>query len=516
LILTPEKLRFYRYNPEIAAEDLLKVKLIWYQRNMLKTAWNTPFTIWFCSRGAAKTFMAALFLSLKSIFYRNVKCGVYAGDYTQTEETFTKLSMLYDGSDFLREVATEPRWAKGSKGVMKFSTGSAIIASPMKRGPRRNILFIDEYREVDPEKERTILQPMLIVKHPEIMNQTLAVSSGAYEGNPFSIMVNEFEERIKEGNKDFAVCKFDVYDALTGPYMDKKQLEIAKARLLDEEFRMEFLCEIVSHKDSWITAPMIRACERKYKPEYKGDSNYEYFIGGDIARVKGGDNSSFVVLKIIPGVGVQLAKVIAMNGVPFNEQAMELRKLIKDFSPIMVVMDWEKASMAIADFLKLPSVDPRDGEYLPPILPIEGEDTADLETDAETKNALRLIKPIRFANIENIWQRGIMIKKAIQNQKLLFPEDDYQIYVPDDELDTLSEEERKQLKLYNEVSALKKEICNIRVKANETQTSFSFYSPKTKKDKDDRFTALLMGASEALIYYEEMMGTEEDAVALWG
>ena len=53
-MLTPEQIQFFRRNPSKAAEILLNVKLEWFQRVMLQTAWEKPFTLAICSRGIGK------------------------------------------------------------------------------------------------------------------------------------------------------------------------------------------------------------------------------------------------------------------------------------------------------------------------------------------------------------------------------------------------------------------------------------------------------------------------------
>lgn len=501
--ITPEKIKTFRNNPIVACKYLLNIKLTWFQAIMLKTAWTKPFTLWLCSRALGKTFMAAIYLILKCLLYKNVKAGIYAKSYEQSLETFEKIKDIYYNSPILQnETFSEPKIDK-TKAVLRFKNRSSIVATAIRRGPRRNIVFVDEYREVDPEEIRQVVEPMLLAKHKDIENNLLIASSAAYEFNHFYAQYKFFESEIKKGNKDYGLCVFDIDDALTGPWIDEKIVEGLKARLLPEEIEMELYCKFVSLRDGWITGHLIRSCELEYAPEIKGEPGFIYFISADTGRVKGGDNSSFCVCKVVPNEGVRVVRIVALNGKKFDEQAMILRQLVRDFNNVeKLIMDYEKGGMAVADVLENPAIDPRDGEYLPPIV---------LEDDVETEGALRIIKSVNFADKTAIWNMGLETKKAIQNQILHFPKDEYKVYLSEDEVMCLKEDERERYLMFREMSELKKETCNIQVKPNETNTSFSFVVPNNpKKNKDDRFTSLILCASEAIKYYKEISENNDD------
>lgn len=507
-MITVEKIRFYRKNPVLAAKYLLNVELTWFQSWMLENAWTPLFPLWICSRGLGKTYVAAIWLILKCLLYRDVKAGVYAKDYGYTKETFEKIIEIYEKSSILQaEVKIPPKITK-EESYIEFKNGSYIIAEPVKRSKRRNIVFVDEAREIDFSIVNTVIVPFLNAKHPILQNQMLMCSSATYEGTPLHQLFREYESYIKKGNKDYSITLLDVNDALTGPWMDERVLKNAKMKLLDEEYRIEYLSEWVSLAEGWISGPLVRSAELEYKPELRGDPLAEYFISNDPGRVAGGDNASWCVLKIVPNEGVRVVRSVAVNGMEIPDQANVLKKLVKDYVNVKcIVMDHEKLGYAIQDSLNKPSIDDRDGSILPPIV---------AEDDYSTHDALRLIRNVNFRAKDEIWKMALATKLALQNGTLHLPKDNYRVFLSDDEMQELDIKEREMIEAYQEISELKKEMCSMKVKTNETNTSLSLIADNPTKNKRDRFTSLFLGAFAALEYYKEICeGSDDSYVGSW-
>jgi hypothetical protein len=508
-MLSVEKINLYRTEPVLAAKYLLDIELTWFQILMLESAWKPLFPLWICSRGLGKTYVAAIWLILKCLLYRDVKAGVYAKDYGYTKETFEKIIEIYEKSPLLQnEVKIPPRITK-EESYIEFKNGSYIIAEPVKRSKRRNIVFVDEAREIDFSIVNTVIIPFLNAKHPVLENQMLMASSATYEGTPLHNLFKEYESYIKKKNKDYSVTILDVHDALTGPWMDERVLKNAKLKLLDEEYRMEYLSEWVGLGDGWISGPLVRSSELEFKPEIKGDPAAEYFISNDPGRVAGGDNTSWCICKIVPGEGVRVVRSVAVNGMPIPDQATLLKQLVKDYvNVIAVVMDHEKLGYAIQDSLNQPTIDPRDGETLPPIV---------AEDDFSVHGALRLIRNINFRAKDVIWKMALITKKALQDDMLHLPKDNYRVYLSEEELSAIPQEERDIIEAYQEISELKKEMCSMVAKANETGTSISLVTSRPGKEKRDRFTALFLAAAPAIEYYKELMNDDDsDLGVFWG
>lgn len=497
-MLTPEQIQFFRRNPSKAAEILLNVKLEWFQRVMLQTAWEKPFTLAICSRGIGKTWVGACWLDLHCLLYNRVKAGVYGKDYGYTKETFEKLIEIYEISDFVREVTIQKPDIKKEESYTEFNNHSYIIAEPVKRSKRRNIIMVDEARELEPSTYNNIILPFLNAKHPVLQNKSLLVSSATYEGTDLHKLFKEYEEAIKSGDQYYGLVMFDVHDALTGPYMDEVVLAHARKKLLDEEYRIEYLNQFVSLTEGWINAYLIRSAELEYMPELKGDGKSLYFIACDPALVSGGDNSAIVVCKVMPD-GVRIVRCITLNGVPVEEQVILLRQLIRDYIYVeKLVLDNEKVGIVIRQSLGKEATDPRDGSPLPPIW---CEDEYD-------KTGLHLIKPVNFRDKNLIYGMALKTRKGLQDGKLYLPKDHNKIYISDIEKQALPKEDVENIEMSQEISELKKEIASIKCKTNDTGTQVNFISGTG--GKRDRFTAFFLVSSIALDYYEEMTSQEDD------
>lgn len=499
LNLTPEQVSFFRRNPSKASEVLLNVKLEWFQRVMLQVAWDKPFTLSICSRGIGKTWVGAVWLDLHSILYNRVKAGVYGKDYGYTKETFEKLIEIYETSDFVREVSLVKPDIHKDESYTEFINHSFIVAEPVKRSKRRNIIMVDEARELEPSTYNNIILPFLNAKHPVLQNKSLLVSSATYEGTDLHTLLKEYQQAIKDGDQDYGLVMFDVHDALTGPYLDKKVLAHARKKLLDEEYRIEYLNQFVSLTEGWINAYLIRSSEIEYLPELKGDGKSVYFIACDPALVSGGDNSAIVVCKVTPDDGVQVVRCIALNGVPVEEQIMLLRQLVRDYIYVeKLVLDNEKIGIVIRQGLGKESTDPRDGTPLPPIVGFDDYD----------KTGRKIIESINFRDKNLIYTMALETRKGLQDYKLHFPKDHNKIYVSDVEKQALPKKDLEAIEMSQEISELKKEVASIKCKVSESGSVVNFVSGTG--GKRDRFSAFFLVSSTALKYYNDLLNNEDD------
>jgi hypothetical protein len=501
--LTQEQIKFFRKNPSKASEILLNIKLTWFQKIILETAWNKRFSLAICSRGLGKTFVAAIWLVLHCILYSEVKAAVMAKDYNYTKATFQKIQFIYDNSPFLQSITVGPPKLGKERSEILFKTKSSIIAEPFKRGRRFSIILVDEAREIDLNDLSTVIYPMLTDPHPFIENKLFLCSSATYANEPLHKLYQEYQDYIKKGNQLYGVCDFNYLDALTGPYMDEIIVENAKKIMLEEEFAIEFSNTFVNLAGGWIKGPLIRSSELDYRPELYGEPGFQYFIGVDFGRVINGDATSITVTKVVPNEGVRFVRNIAVIGMPIPDQAILIKQVWRDYGGknrgdvIGICLDNEKLGFAVCDNLKLPSLDPRDGFELPSIV---GED------DYQITGSLQLIKPVNFADTTAIYIRASKMKKGLESGLLHLPKDAYKISMSEAEKLALSHEDREIIEACEEISELKREMCNVEVQSNNSGTALTFKRSASRRDKKDRFTSAFLSASEALDYYDEISG----------
>lgn len=89
--LDAQSISYYRRNPCIAAEDLLGVKLLDFQKYILQCTWNASHSVWCCSRNLGKSFLGAVLIILKAILYENQAIYIVSSVGSQSKETFNKI-----------------------------------------------------------------------------------------------------------------------------------------------------------------------------------------------------------------------------------------------------------------------------------------------------------------------------------------------------------------------------------------------------------------------------------------
>jgi hypothetical protein len=256
-----------------------------------------------------------------------------------------------------------------------------------------------------------------------------------------------------------------------------------------------------------IKGPLVRSAELDYAPQFYGNPGELFTIGLDFGRASGGDATSATVIKIIPNEGVRLVRNVAVTGMPIPEQATLIKQLWKDYGGksrgeiVGISLDMEKLGYAICDSLRLSSIDPRDGEELPPLVSVE---------DYETSNAIRILKPVNFADRTDIYIQASTMKKGLENGTLHLPKDSYRLTMSEAEKQNLSYEDRQLIDAYEEIAELKREMCMVEVKTTGSGIQLSFRTSGNRRDnKKDRFTSMFLASYEALRYYEDMTNQDD-------
>lgn len=92
--LDAQSIAYYRNNPCIAAEDLIGCKLLDSQKYILQSSWNTPNSVWACSRNFGKSFLIAIMAILKAVLYENQNIYIISSVGSQAKETFIKIQEI--------------------------------------------------------------------------------------------------------------------------------------------------------------------------------------------------------------------------------------------------------------------------------------------------------------------------------------------------------------------------------------------------------------------------------------
>ena len=198
--------------------------------------------LFLAARGCGKTFLIAIFCCARCILYPGTKIVVSSGSRQQGNLVLEKIlgsEILGASPNLSREInrAASRVTAQDSHIIFYNRSQIEVVASnDFARGRRSNILIVDEFRLVDKETIRDILQPFNAVprqpgylsnpkyKHLVESNKEIYMSSAYYKSHWsydfFQMYVKFFLTR-----DDYFVCSLPYQLAILEGIADKKDLE---------------------------------------------------------------------------------------------------------------------------------------------------------------------------------------------------------------------------------------------------------------------------------------------------
>ena len=200
-------INFYRKNPVIAANHLLKrdgepLTLAPIQEVILGEWWNSKFSLLTASRGTGKTFLSAVYASLRGLLYPGTRAGVFAPAFRQSKLIFKEFTTLYEDSPILQEcVEKEPVQLNDQcvclfKPAGRASTGSFVKAFPIGsdgakiRGERLSCLNYSSFLLTN--------QGLLNIGDVVLdkLSSSISTPSNGFQTN-INLIVNEPEELLR-------------------------------------------------------------------------------------------------------------------------------------------------------------------------------------------------------------------------------------------------------------------------------------------------------------------------------
>lgn len=499
----------YRNQPELAAQDLLNIDLMWYQRVCLRSMWHKKYTMLLMGRGCGKTWLTAVFAVLHAMLYPGSRIGIIAPSFKQAEFFFDKIQELYDSSAYFRASCKKRPQRTTYRARAEIRNGSFIEGLPLGtgqkiRGQRYNQLIVDEYAQVDEEIIRTVVLPMMTVKYKGIKNKTIIASSAYYTWNHLYAEYIMYQIKSIERPDMYAVHEHNFEDIKMVPEeqrsfdMDEEIIDMIRATSTEEQFDMEVMGKFPVESSSFITQRLIDRCTPKNTSssvesplEVEGDSIVRYSLGIDSARVQGGDNFAMTVLKI-DGENKRVVYVAAYNGISYPEMVYVIRKVLNDFPIHRICMDTGGGGLALKDLLAEP-YDNKAGVKGPPILDMEDKDTENLI-------GLRILQMINFTRpiVNDLYMR---LKADMQHAQVLFPQN--VLRHGDQDIDNAAKN----------IVETKKELLMLQAEAKGNHYTFEVPA----QFKKDRATALVLSnmAANQLIENPQTIEVIEPAVGFW-
>ena len=370
--------------------------LFFYQRVTLRAIMRYKDIYVTAPRAFSKSFITILGLILQCIFMPGTKrfiCAPGKGQSAQIAKE--KIVEIYDKFPLIRKevVGGEISDTPGNFGkdyvTLKFRNGSqfdVVGALDSQRGGRRHGGLIDEVRDHEEQPINEIVLPLMNVSrrmpdntvNPKEPNQQriFMTSAGVKTSFAYDLLLDTFEDSIIHPNDSIVIgCDYRVpvlHGLLDKTYVNKLKTSPSYS---EESFAREYMSIWSgSSDDSWFNFDKLQKYRKIKNPEthakFRPNSNQFYLISVDVGRIN--DQTVACIFRVnVDATGKHWAtlvniKVLARSAETktFTQQAIDVKRLIRDFEPREVVIDTNGLGVGLADEMIKPQYDEM-GEYYP-------------------------------------------------------------------------------------------------------------------------------------------------------
>jgi hypothetical protein len=224
------------------AKLLFDIELHPIQISILQEFWIRPFPMFVASRGFGKSFLMALYCTLKCIFVPGTKIVVVGAAFRQSKIIFEYMETLWRNSPILRSIFSGnddgPR-RDVDRCTMRLGE-SWTIAVPMGdgskiRGLRAHIIIADEFASISPEIYETVVSGFAAVSASPIQNvkeeakKAAMLEAGLWNDELEAVQIKKGNQAIIAGTADYSFKHFASYwkryKAIINSRGDKHKLE---------------------------------------------------------------------------------------------------------------------------------------------------------------------------------------------------------------------------------------------------------------------------------------------------
>lgn len=293
---------------------LAEIELHPIQLAILQEFWDRPFPMFIASRGFGKSFLLALYCTLKCIFVPGTKIVVVGAAFRQSKVIFEYMETIWRKSAIIRSIFNGnddgPR-RDVDRCTMRYGD-SWTIAIPLGdgskiRGLRAHIIIADEFASISPEVYETVVSgfaavsadPMGNVKaeaKKELMkelgiwndeiealqyrksNQAIIAGTADYSFKHFAQYWERYraiihsqgnQEKLKElfkgevpqnfNWKDYSVVRMP-YELIPRGFMDDRQVARARATIHSGIYNMEYAACFTKDSSGFFKRSLIESC----------------------------------------------------------------------------------------------------------------------------------------------------------------------------------------------------------------------------------------------------------------
>lgn len=373
-------------------------QLFFYQRITLRVMMRFKDIYLTAPRAFSKTFITILSLILQCILLPGTRRFICSPGKSQSAAIAKeKIYEIYERWPLIRRevVGGDIMETPGNFGkdyvTLRFRNGSVFdIVAPLdsQRGGRRHGGLVDETRDHEEAPINEIVLPLLNVSrrlpdgsvNPKEPNQQriFATSAGTKTSFAYDLLVDILEESIIQPKTAFCFG-FDLRVPVMHGLLDRDYVNKLKSSpsYNENSFAREYLSRWSGGADeSWFNFEKMRQYRKIKNPELRvkniGDNkNCYYQIAIDVGRLN--DQTVATVFRVnVRSDGKHYATLVNLfvlarqaQTKTFTQQAIDVKRLIRDFQPREVVIDTNGLGVGLADEMIKPQYDDC-GEYYPP------------------------------------------------------------------------------------------------------------------------------------------------------
>lgn len=373
------------------------IKLFFYQRIFLRAAMRFKTVYVTACRAWSKSFLTILALFLQCVFIPGRKVFICAPNKSQGAQIAKeKLSEIFRNWPLLRKevIGGEISECPGNYGkdyvTLKFRNGSVfdvVGALESTLGGRRHGGLIDEIKNHDETAINTIVLPLLNVSrrlpnntvNEQEPNQQVICATSAWQKTSFAYdrLIDNFEMSIMQPKNAFVFgCDYRIpvlHGLLPRDYVNTLKLSPS---FNETSFATEYLSFWQgASEEAWFNFDKLTKYRKVKNPEthaiFRANSNQFYLLSVDVGRLN--DQTVCCVFRVnVTNDGKYHATLVNLYVLgrqsqtkTFNQQAIELKKIIRAFNPREVVVDTNGLGIGFADELIREQVDEFGNTYEP-------------------------------------------------------------------------------------------------------------------------------------------------------
>ena len=434
---------FYREYPEIAAEDLLNIKLADIQKVVLRAMWNKNYVMSIMCRGSGKTFLNGVFACLKCMLYPGHRVGLLAPTFRQSKFMFDECDRLWKRSPIFQSATIKKPTHQSDNCYIEFKSvagrpGSKIQAVPLGdgtkiRGSRFFSIICDEFPHIPEEIFNMVIRPMAAtvadpmenveriqrqrelveaglvaeseIDEKKVANQILITSSGYFTFNHMYDLYSVYKKEMLSGNDKYAVFRIP-YELLPEGFLDDDNINSARKEMSSLEFSMEYEAAFIPDTDGFYKASLLEGCKDKdHAPQVAGSTGKSYILGVDPAR----SEDSFAIVIVEISNPARVVHALEYQKETFPKMAAVLEDLCMAYNVQSIYMDAGGGGMAIKDILA------ENHRGLP------GGPILDAEDEAHQQKTGRHVLTMCNFGTEFISDSNFAALRLLERREILFP-----------------------------------------------------------------------------------------------